>query len=488
MFKKSILATALAAAFVLPACASAAENKELNLIRQQMQQMKDAYEARMAALEKRLEIAEAKGQQVSEAVNQPAVSNTYAAATTTAAIAAPAIVNQASASPAPGKIAAAANAFNPAVALNLTGTMSNLSQDPKEYKLQGFMPTGGEVGPGARSFSLGESELTLSANIDTNFSGQLTFALAADDKVSVEEAFFQSKALLNGSNLKVGRFLSSIGYLNNQHAHTWDFVDAPLAYQAFFGGQYKPDGLQFKWLAPTDQFLEFGVELGNGANFPGNDRNKNGFGASALFAHLGDDLGENASWRAGLSYLSSSAKNRGFEEAGQNGATVNNAFSGNSKTWIADAIFKWAPDGNSTQRNFKLQGEYFHRDDSGSLSYDSLSSNANTGSYASAQSGWYLQGVYQFMPQWRVGLRYDRLNSGTPLIGLVENGSLSAADFPTLQSYNPKRSSIMFDYSLSEFSRFRLQFARDNSRPGVTDNQIFLQYNMSLGAHGAHNF
>ncbi|MFZ6750870.1 hypothetical protein [Undibacterium sp. Ren11W] len=486
MFKKSILATALAAAFVLPACASAAENKELKLIRQQMQQMKDSYEARMAALEKRLEIAEAKGQQVSEAINQPVVSNVYAAAPT-APIAAPAI-NEASASPTPSKVAAAANVFNPAVALNLTGTMSNLSQDPGQYKLQGFMPTGGEVGPGARSFSLGESELTLSANIDTNFSGQLTFALAADNTVSVEESFFQTKALLDGSNLKVGRFLSSIGYLNNQHAHTWDFVDAPLAYQAFFGGQYKPDGVQFKWLAPTDQFLEFGVELGNGASFPGNDRNKNGFGSSALFAHLGDDIGENASWRAGLSYLSSSANNRGFEETGQNGATVNNAFSGSSKTWIADAIFKWAPDGNSTQRNFKLQGEYFRRDDKGSLSYDTLSPDSSTGNYASAQSGWYLQGVYQFMPQWRVGLRYDQLNSGRPAIGLVENGSLNAADFPTLLSYKPSRSSIMFDYSLSEFSRFRLQFARDNTRPGVTDNQIFLQYNMSLGAHGAHNF
>ena len=45
----------------------------------------------------------------------------------------------------------------------------------------------------------------------------------------------------------------------------------------------------------------------------------------------------------------------------------------------------------------------------------------------------------------------------------------------------------MFDYSPSEFSRFRLQFARDRARPGATDNQIFLQYIMSLGAHGAHS-
>jgi hypothetical protein len=46
----------------------------------------------------------------------------------------------------------------------------------------------------------------------------------------------------------------------------------------------------------------------------------------------------------------------------------------------------------------------------------------------------------------------------------------------------------MFDYSPSEFSRLRLQLARDQSRPGVTDNQIFLQYIMSLGTHAAHSF
>jgi hypothetical protein len=47
---------------------------------------------------------------------------------------------------------------------------------------------------------------------------------------------------------------------------------------------------------------------------------------------------------------------------------------------------------------------------------------------------------------------------------------------------------MMLDYSHSEFSRLRLQFARDKSRQGITDQQIFLQYIMSLGAHGAHKY
>jgi hypothetical protein len=293
----------------------------------------------------------------------------------------------------------------------------------------------------------------------------------------VEEAFVQTRALSNGLNIKAGRFLSGIGYLNSQHAHTWDFVDAPLAYQAFLGGQYKPDGVQATWLAPTDTFVEVGAELSSGARFPGTDRNKNGFGAASLFAHVGDDIGTSASWKAGVSFLQTGAAARGYDDI------TSNAFSGSSKVWLIDGIYKWAPNGNSTGRNFKLQGEYFRRKESGSLSADAAS-----GSFNSTQSGWYVQGVYQFAPGWRTGLRLDRLSSGTPSIGLVKQGIVPLSAFPLLNSYNPSRSSLMFDYSPSEFSRLRLQFAQDKSQPGMTDHQIFLQYIMSLGAHAAHTF
>ena len=54
--------------------------------------------------------------------------------------------------------------------------------------------------------------------------------------------------------------------------------------------------------------------------------------------------------------------------------------------------------------------------------------------------------------------------------------------------YRPSRTSLMLDYSPSEFSRLRLQLARDNSRQSLTDNQLFVQYIMSLGAHSAHQY
>ena len=90
-----------------------------------------------------------------------------------------------------------------------------------------------------------------------------------------------------------------------------------------------------------------------------------------------------------------------------------------------------------------------------------------------------MQGVCQFRPRWRLGLRFDRLSSDN-VVGV-------SAATPLVTDHRPQRVSAMTDFSNSEFSRLRLQFNRDDSRP-ETDNQIVLQYLMSLGAHGAHRF
>jgi hypothetical protein len=47
---------------------------------------------------------------------------------------------------------------------------------------------------------------------------------------------------------------------------------------------------------------------------------------------------------------------------------------------------------------------------------------------------------------------------------------------------------MMLDYTPSEFSRIRLQWGQSKTQAGVTDNQLFLQYILTMGAHGAHKF
>jgi len=420
MSKLVCAACALSLATLAPV-ARAAADADLTEIRKQIQSLKDDYEARIRALEDKLKDAEAKA-----------------------------------AAPAPAPSAASANmglaAFNPAVSLVLQGRYANLSQDPNTFAIAGF-PLGGEAGPGRRGFSLSETEMTLSANADDRFAGQATISITPDNQVSVEEAFATYTAAPYGLAPKFGRFFSGIGYLNEQHQHAWDFVDAPLAYQAFLGGQYRNDGLQVKWIAPIEQYFEIGGEVGSGEAFPGSDRNKNGIGSGALYAHTGGDVGDSHSWRAGVSWLNTKSDERRAKD----------------DTGIVDFVWKWAPNGNARQTSFKVQGEYFRRKEKGENAMDSPVV-VDPASYSLTQNGWYLQAVYQPIPMWRVGVRYDSLDPG-------------AAD-----PFNPRKWTAMVDWSPSEFSRLRLQFARSQTVAEVTDNQVFVQYILSLGAHGAHKY
>ena len=453
---------AFALALLGSPAASAATDADLAEIRDQIRQLKESYEARIQALERRLKDAEA----------------TTAAAPPAAQPVAPAPAASIASTAPPTGIAA----FNPAISAVLQGVYANLSQDPNQYAIAGFVPSG-DIAPAKRGFSVAESELALSANVDDKIFGNLIFSLSPDNSVAVEEAYGVLTALPDGFTPKFGRFLSSIGYLNDQHQHVWNFYDAPLPYQAFLGGQFRSDGLQLKWIAPTDVFLELGAEIGDGASFPGAERNRNGIGDAAIYVHAGDDVDASNSWRAGLSWLGLRPQDREYAMTDLAGNNAQLGFSGRSQLAIADFVWKYAPNGNPRETNFKLQGEYFWRRETGDLTYDTGGALGltQTSGYSSRQSGWYVEGVYQFMPNWRVGARYDRLDPGR-----VDYGANATYLAPS--SFDPQRYSLMLDYTPSEFSRFRLQWQQGRLRPDVTDNQLFVQYILTLGAHGAHRY
>ena len=135
----------------------------------------------------------------------------------------------------------------------------------------------------------------------------------------------------------------------------------------------------------------------------------------------------------------------------------------------------------------KLQAEYLGRRESGQLNFDTAKLNL-ADSYRGQPSGGYLQGVYQFLPRWRFGVRYDALHSGSPQIGLIEHGLVPANALAALLPASPSRVSVMFDWNPSEFTRLRAQYAWDDARTSLRDRQLMLQYLYSIGAHGAHQF
>lgn len=456
MFNKTYLSVAVAALLCHPLASLAASDADLQAIREQINQLKQSYEQRIAQLEQRLQQAESASHQAESVATK-----------------AQAAAQQATSQP------AGEGAFNPALSLILGGTYGSVQRDPA-------MPATGfamNANPGhTQGFNLGESELGISASIDPDYRGVATLALAPAGGVTVENAFVQSSAPGHGLNLKMGRYFSGLGYLNEIHAHAWDFVDQPLVYASLWNNQLGEDGIQLKWLAPTDTYIELGGELGRGRGFPGSDRAKNGTGSGVLFAHIGDDIGIEQSWRVGASLHTTRAENRtstGVPDIAGTPGGVSNSFSGNSRTAGLDFVWKYAPNGNTANRSIKVQGEYFQRKESGQLTYNLITAD----SYRNTQTGWYLQSVVQFMPHWRTGLRYDQLDPGTASVG-----ALNAGNVISNYRFMPSRATWMLDYSPSEFSRLRLQLARDNTRQGLPDNQLFLQYIMSLGAHGAHQY
>ena len=383
----------------------------------------------------------------------------------------------------PASFAAKQNGFNPDVSLVLDGRYGSYS-NTSDYALPGFM-LGGEANRGEKRFHLGHNELSFSSKIDDMFYGKLTTAIAQHEgktEVELEEAYIETLALDHGLRLKAGRFFSDIGYLNNQHGHAWDFVDAPLVYRGLFGNQLIDDGIQLNWLAPTDTYFKLGAEITRGSRFPAGGATNEGKGNRTLFAKFGDDVGVSNAWQLGLSQWRADIEARSAGTHAHGSTSEVPTFTGKSEVNGIDFVWKWSPNGNGRERNLKIQAEYFERKEGGAIKMVG-SSPLETSLYKGKQSGWYLQTIYQYMPRWRVGYRYDQLNatnvgSDSDVLGeagLVTNG------------HSPKRSTLMLDYSHSEFSRIRFQYAKDNSY-NESDELFFVQYIMTLGAHGAHSF
>lgn len=83
-------------------------------------------------------------------------------------------------------------------------------------------------------FNMGHSEVALKARLGGVMDGTLIIGFD-EDEFDVEEAYLTTRALPAGLQVKAGKFLSDIGYINSRHSHDWDFVDRPLVNEYLFG-------------------------------------------------------------------------------------------------------------------------------------------------------------------------------------------------------------------------------------------------------------
>lgn len=446
---KSTFAASAALAALLHAVPAHAADHDIDALRAEIQQMKRAYEGRIADLESKLSnVEKTRPESLVPAPNTPATA----------------------------RRAVRDSSFNPSIGVVLNGQYNAFSSD--EGDIAGFA-VGHEGERPRESFAVDHTELNFSANVDDKFFGSVTTAIAQHDdelELELEEAFIQTlpgMGLPSGMRVKVGRAFWTLGYLNEHHTHVDDFADRPLPYRVFLNQAYNDDGAEISYVLPTDLYAEVGGGLFRGDDFPFGESEGSAIGAWSAYGRLGGDIGLHQSWRIGGYMLSGKA------DGGRTSNEDEVTFTGDTNLYVADMRYTWAPTGNARNSEVILQGEYFRRDEDGTYE----DSNAGTGAVNldDTSDGWYAQAVYKFAPQWRVGARYSMLHAGdvpTDLAG-------SALDS---EGYNPRAYSAMLDWTNSEFSRVRLQYNREELAQGQEDNQLMVQYIMSLGAHGAHSY
>jgi hypothetical protein len=407
---------------------------------------------------------------------------------------------QAERTPAPSASSTAAtfiqNRFNPDLSIiadfALVGT--NRSDATAEaLTVPGFIAQSDRTGK-LRGINFNYLELAFAAAVDPyfDFFSVVTFAPGGFD---IEETYVDTRQLPFGFQLRIGKFLSAFGRQNGMHAHVWDFYDQPLVYEAFMGGEgWKNPGVRLSWTAPVDFLLQLNLEVFQGVNDQSPIYNATGYNLTAN----GTNLSSEAPFVPGL-YVGSLKTSFDF---GDNvfllGASVMYGHSTQTRMEGLSTEMAFSAPGTilyngeltykcllSSYRSITWQSEYLGLVSSGDLA---LASDGLVHKADKKQGGFYSQLIWRFDEpgRWRVGARFDLLDQNSYTV----DGAKQSLD-NMLQRY-----STMLEYSPTEFSRFRLQYAYDKSRflagaqAGAQKDvhEVLLQMNIAVGPHGAHSF
>lgn len=333
------------------------------------------------------------------------------------------------------------------------------------------------LGQRDKGLALGHSDLTAYGPLGRHLEAQLTAALHTYERkteIELENAWFQTRSLPLGLQLRAGRFASQLGYLNEQHPHADDFVERPLLYRAFLGGHWFDDGLRLNWVAPTAVYLRLGAEVFRGKTLVEEAASDGRPGVAVLSARLGGDLGTSHSWQAGLSYLHN-RREAAVEEEGLEGAgdahdhghehAHGAAFSGRH-LWLGELAWKWAPDGNNRREQLRVAYER--------ALVRKPNRHARRGDRHVAH---YLSVVWRFAPAWEVGARTDALKVRMPHDDHFDDGRL-------------RETALMLAYKPTHQQTLRIQATQQRNGVGfdTAADSLQLQYILSFGAHAAHSF
>jgi len=447
----SRLAAVIGLLLLKPAVTFAGEESEalrqqLAEIKRQMQHLQQTYEQQINALELRLDGLESKP------------------------------VNHTSVAEAPAK-PSRSSTNNSDFKIGLTGIIAAGGSSVDNDALEGLQA--GAHDPNQNGFTVQNVELSIGGNVGPYFDAQANIIFQIDTEgetvVELEEAFFTTRSLPWGLQIKGGQYFTEFGRHNPLHPHSWDFVDQPVVLSRFFGGDgLRSQGMRASWLMPTDWYSElyFGVQNPKGEtvtsflNAPGED-----IGGYTLIDRDARDFGDllyTARWLNGFDVSDTLSMNLGVS-----GLWGPNASGTTTDTTIygADLYMKWQP--RYSQRGFpfvswhtEVLKRWYEAGDRGDPSRDTLK-----------DQGLFTQALWGFKPGWVAGLRAEYASA---------DGNTSTDSLRDTR----KRLSPNLTWYPSEYSKLRLQYNRDWAEhlPGETADSLFLQLEFNLGSHAAHIF
>lgn len=346
-------------------------------------------------------------------------------------------------------------------------------------------------------FSVGESEVILSATIDPYFDGLFNVAFDGE-AVEVEEAWAQTRMLPHGLRLKMGRFLSGVGYRNAQHPHAWQLADASLPAVAFLGEHGLNDnGLQLTWLPDLPVYVQLGAEVLQGhdqtrfavqadddskAVFDTTVETQSGPRVWTAFANVAPNLPTGYDNHA-LQLGAWLAHARQFVQvSGEDDSAV--LLAGEQQLYGLSAVYKWDSPKPAGQGDVKVVAEWMYADSGADVvATGTAVSNALGQRVDQHQQGYTLEALWGVAPRWQLATRWDGLSRAR-----LQDGAASV-DVDASQ-----RATVALNYLPSEFSRLRLQASVaslaqvEPPRDARRVRSVQLQYTFSLGPHGAHAF
>jgi hypothetical protein len=333
------------------------------------------------------------------------------------------------------------NASNPGAAKALNPDLSVIGT---------FLGHAGNVNPQDERapFDVDEVELAAEAAIDPYAKGRFFLSINRGG-IDVEEGYALFPALPWGLSAKVGKTKATFGKANTWHTHVRPWVDQPLMITHFFGDEGLNDvGVSVSRAIPNpwNAYLEVTGEVYSGdvEGVFGRTAQNDLFYNTHLKAFR--DISENSNIEVGASYASGT-----LPQLADVPIDGHNRFTG------VDVTYRWKPLVRSIYNSLIVRFE--------GLANDRADFNGNL-------YGYYLSADYQLAQRWFAGTRFDSADRLAG-IGLDTDRALSG----TL-SFWP-----------SEFSQLRAQLRRTRlGDHGPSYNELLLELQFAIGAHGAHTF